>query len=224
MKKLLILFTIFLSLTAVAQEETFYLLPNGEIMNEASFDKLKASLKDMGDVKADFISTIRRNDSVIKRTKLVITEKSDRKPFDPFAIHREKIGEKFVLEDFKKADGSVLTLKDLGGKSTVLNFWFTSCAPCISEMPKLNSLKKQMRGDVNFIAITFNEKSRVDEFLKTTKFDFDHITDARKQIDSLRIQAFPMTILLDKNAFIKNVYGDLTYQMNDLKSDLRKVM
>src|SRR6185312_613814 len=44
--------------------------------------------------------------------------------------------------DFTVADlnGKMYKLSDLKGKTVVLNFWFTTCAPCVTEMPELNRL------------------------------------------------------------------------------------
>ena len=41
--------------------------------------------------------------------------------------------------------------KDLKGKINVINFWFMKCAPCIAEIPALNTLVKKYKGkDINF--------------------------------------------------------------------------
>src|ERR1700743_2350107 len=42
--------------------------------------------------------------------------------------------------DFTVSDlhGRVYHLRELTGKAVVLNFWFTSCAGCVAEMPQLN--------------------------------------------------------------------------------------
>ncbi len=46
--------------------------------------------------------------------------------------------------DFSVTDmsGKKYTLAGLRGKVIVLNFWFTTCAPCIAEMPGLNAIRK----------------------------------------------------------------------------------
>jgi thiol:disulfide interchange protein len=39
-------------------------------------------------------------------------------------------------------DGDILNFEDLKGKVVFINFWATWCAPCIAEMPSIDSLYK----------------------------------------------------------------------------------
>lgn len=101
-------------------------------------------------------------------------------------------------------DNSPIQLSQLKGKVVVLNFWFVECAPCIKEMPELNELVKKYQGkDVEFVAITYNEKSQVTDFLKRHQFDYKQIVDAQNIIDSYKTRAFPTHIVLDKEGKIK---------------------
>jgi thiol-disulfide isomerase/thioredoxin len=55
--------------------------------------------------------------------------------------------------DVVAVDGKRLKLSALKGKVVVLNFWFIGCAPCIAELPALNKLVDEYKGeDVVFIA------------------------------------------------------------------------
>jgi peroxiredoxin len=40
--------------------------------------------------------------------------------------------------------GKVVTVHDFGGKVLLLNFWATWCAPCVQEIPSLNTLATQL--------------------------------------------------------------------------------
>jgi len=42
--------------------------------------------------------------------------------------------------EFKDMNGNLYTLASLKGKVVVLNFWFSTCVPCIEEVPELNML------------------------------------------------------------------------------------
>ena len=55
-----------------------------------------------------------------------------------------------LLPDFiaETIDGEILNSADLRGKVLVLNFWFTSCPPCIAELPGLNRLVDEYDGPV----------------------------------------------------------------------------
>lgn len=87
-------------------------------------------------------------------------------------------------------------------KPTFLALWFIECKGCINELPYINVLKEQFATDINFIALTFNERNEVKEFLKTNRFDSIHLSD-NNLVDSLGDFAYPRIFLLDKEQRIK---------------------
>src|SRR5687767_3514412 len=79
------------------------------------------------------------------------------------------------LADFKFTDhaGNKLHKKELEGKVVVMNFWFTTCQPCITEMPLLNELVAGYKDTgVVFIAPALNGKEDIDRFLKKYGFNY----------------------------------------------------
>jgi len=74
--------------------------------------------------------------------------------------------------NFEDISGNKLQKSHLKGKVIVINFWFTSCQPCISEMPLLNNLVAAYKDtNVVFIAPALSSKESIDKFLKKYKFD-----------------------------------------------------
>lgn len=69
-------------------------------------------------------------------------------------------------------EGHKLALDDFKGKYLVINWWSTTCRPCLLEMLGLNKLveKYKSRTDVEFLAIAHDEKEKLEKFL--TKKDF----------------------------------------------------
>lgn len=108
-------------------------------------------------------------------------------------------GKEFPAFELSLLNGEKLNSESLRGKPTLINFWFTNCAPCIDEMPMLNEIQAELAGEVNFVAITFEDKSEVNSFLEKSEFNFRHLIDAREYIKSLGFFGYPKTILLDKN-------------------------
>jgi thiol-disulfide isomerase/thioredoxin len=56
-------------------------------------------------------------------------------------------GEPAGTAPFYLADGSASTLDEFKGKTILVNFWATWCAPCEKEMPSLGALQKARGGD-----------------------------------------------------------------------------
>lgn len=92
----------------------------------------------------------------------------------------------------------------LQGKITVVNFWFTACAPCVKEIPELNKLIAKY-DVVNFIAITHNNNAELKKFLKLQPFKFTHIPNAKDYITQTGVSSFPTTMIIDENGIIKSI-------------------
>ncbi len=58
---------------------------------------------------------------------------------------------------FEYLDGGQGTLEDFAGKPVVLNFWASSCAPCLKEMPAFERLHQQLGDEVVVLGIDVSE-------------------------------------------------------------------
>ena len=112
---------------------------------------------------------------------------------------------------FKDILGNTYTPEDIKGKVVVINLWFTSCAPCIVEMPELNKLVKEYENNdaVLFLALALDEKGpRLNKFLETHVFNYNIVPDSQDYVTKkLQADTFPTHIVLDKNS---NVVFTLT--------------
>jgi len=122
-----------------------------------------------------------------------------------FFDFQDYVGKKFPLPNLRTIDGKEIGLSQLLGKPTLINFWFTSCAPCIEEMPALNNIKNELGDKVNFVAITFESAAKAKKFLTKHAFDFTHIVNAKAFTDSLQMKAFPVNVFLDKMGIVYDI-------------------
>jgi cytochrome c biogenesis protein CcmG, thiol:disulfide interchange protein DsbE len=118
---------------------------------------------------------------------------------------KKYIGKPFPLETFTALNKTVVNKAYLAGKPSLLNFWFTTCMPCIAEMPVLNKLKETFGDSVNFIAITYEKRDKVIAFLKKHQYNFIQVADAENLTKALEMTAFPVNIFLDKNGNVVSV-------------------
>lgn len=84
-------------------------------------------------------------------------------------------------------------------------------------MPILNGIYEKYKDDFNFIAITFEPKTKVKKFLKKHPFNFTHVIEAQSFIDQLGISSYPKNFLLDENGIIRHIENGIPYTMTEDK-------
>lgn len=111
----------------------------------------------------------------------------------------------FALQD---VHGKLWKLSKLRGKVVVLNFWFTSCPPCIQEIPKLNSLvDKYKDNDVIFLALTFNDGTNAESFLKTHAFSYTVLPASKTADKAYQITSWPTSFVIGRDGKVKFATG-----------------
>lgn len=100
--------------------------------------------------------------------------------------------------------GEAIELSALKGKVVVLNFWFVNCAPCRVEMPGLNTLTEEFKGEeVVFIAFALDNAEALKEFLKVKEFTYRIIPDASKIASLYGVKVFPTHVIINKSGQVE---------------------
>ncbi|MCU1415250.1 MAG: alkyl hydroperoxide reductase [Microbacteriaceae bacterium] len=118
----------------------------------------------------------------------------------------------------KTEDGSPLSLSTYRGKVVVVNFWYSSCAPCRAEAPILQGLSDQYQDDgVSFIGVnTIDQADTAIAFEKSHKVTYPSVMDVDS--GSARIafhgaisaNTVPVTFVLDtKGRVAARIVGEL---------------
>lgn len=69
-------------------------------------------------------------------------------------------------------DGQTRDLESFRGKTVLLHFWATWCAPCVEELPALTAFAVRNKDRVTLIALSVDEnKSTISSFLKKYRLD-----------------------------------------------------
>jgi peroxiredoxin len=104
--------------------------------------------------------------------------------------------------------GDVVRLDDFRGKVVLLNFWATWCPTCVSEMPVIEKLHRELSGK-NFVMLAVNVKesaSRVKSFFEKNKLTFTALLDTSGEVTTeFGLRAIPTTFIIDKNGSIIGV-------------------
>ena len=126
----------------------------------------------------------------------------------------------FTLHD---PQGHSMPVSTWQGKSLILNFWATWCAPCRREMPLLQALDRDWdaRG-FRVVGIAVAHPDAVRSFARSLQIDYPLLVgdeDALAVAGSLGVTspAFPFTVFTDRRGQIVALYvGELHKQDTDL--------
>jgi thiol-disulfide isomerase/thioredoxin len=113
------------------------------------------------------------------------------------------VGQSVPEGTFDDASGAEVTLASFKGKTILVNYWATWCAPCEKEMPALGALQKARGGDAfEVVAISIDSDEDVDYAkrrlteLGAANIAFRHAPlDRGDIVYGANVQGFPTTIL-----------------------------
>ena len=189
----------------------------GKILEETVYKKISDSLSEKGALYQSIISKTVTNDSTII---LYAEMRFPKGMINPFKEAQKFIGKELPFDTLNLLNGNQNNIKNNNDKPTFVNLWYTNCPPCIEEMPELNELHEKYSERVNFVSITFDNKEKVQKFLKKHEFNFTHAIDAREQIDMIGTQAYPINFFISKDNVVYYAFGNGiggTYFENILK-------
>ncbi len=101
------------------------------------------------------------------------------------------------------------TLPDLKGKTVLIDFWASWCAPCKRSFPSLAQLHQKFaaRGFLVLAVSVDEEKEDMDKFLKKNPVPFPVVRDPKSQLaEKLGIDVMPTSILVGKDGKIRIVH------------------
>ncbi len=112
---------------------------------------------------------------------------------------------------FVLLDGSKQTTADLKGKVTLVNFWATSCATCVAEMPKIISTYNKYKAqgyDTMAVAMSYDPPSYVVNYTETRKLPFKVAIDNTGAVAKAwgDVQLTPTTYIVNKRGEIVKQY------------------
>ena len=102
-----------------------------------------------------------------------------------------------------------LRLSQLRGKIVFLNFWFTSCAPCVQENPTFERLSKQLRPEgVEFVGVVFgNSFERLAKYMAKANLSFRQVIDSKSSTaHKYGAYAAPTSYVVDANGIVRAQY------------------
>lgn len=129
---------------------------------------------------------------------------------------------------FKDGAGNAIDAANQVGKVVFINFWATWCPPCIAEMPSIDKLYQQFKGNENIVFVMVDvdnqyEKSR--QFMASRKLSLPVHVPSGDIPGHWLGGAIPTTIILDKQGEIAAKHeGMADYSRPEVAEFLNKLI
>jgi cytochrome c biogenesis protein CcmG, thiol:disulfide interchange protein DsbE len=110
--------------------------------------------------------------------------------------------------DFTITDGNrTVSLHDYRGKTVVLNFWATWCAPCVEEIPSLSDLQRQLP-QIVVLGVSIDEDAQAyRNFLTEHPISFVTIREGTQRTSTLYgTSLFPESYVIDAHGMIRRKF------------------
>lgn len=122
---------------------------------------------------------------------------------------------------FATLKGELISTADLRGKVTLINFWATSCAPCVKELPGIAAAWKKYNTqgfETIAVAMEYDPPHYVKSFTERHQLPFKVALDARGEIAKAfgaingDVRVVPTSFVIDRQGrVIKRYLGELDF-------------
>lgn len=118
---------------------------------------------------------------------------------------------------------SPIKRKALRGKVVLIDFWGTSCSPCIQKLPDTQAIFAKYR-DKGLMVIGVHPKDNsksVDKLLKEKVIEFPNAVDDGRTVSNYHVEIWPTYVLVDRSGMIRSVSFSLP-QEQDIENLLKE--
>jgi peroxiredoxin len=127
----------------------------------------------------------------------------------------------------KNLAGTEVRLADFRGRTVIVNFWATWCAPCVAEMPTLQRLRDRMAPEgVEVIAVNLQENAaRIQPFIERLGITFPVVRDHDGSVrGAWGVSVFPTSFIVGPDQRIAWwVKGEIDWDDARVESRLRSL-
>jgi peroxiredoxin len=115
-----------------------------------------------------------------------------------------------VSMQYTAVDGREVDLASMKGKVVLVDFWATTCRPCMAELPRVKAAYDKFHGQgFEILGISCDtDKERLEKFLKEKGLPWPQYFDGKQQEDNkftvgFGIDGIPHMFLVDKKGFLR---------------------
>jgi thiol-disulfide isomerase/thioredoxin len=139
-------------------------------------------------------------------------------------------GEQIPDFELTTLNGETVSTQTTKGKVLVVNVWATWCGSCIKEMPELNRLVDEYKGnpDVIFLGITDESAEMTKKSLKRFPSTYTQVADAEAYTSKLQtrlVKTYPQNLVISRDGIITFEVSDQSRNVfDDLKSAIEAAL
>jgi thiol-disulfide isomerase/thioredoxin len=134
----------------------------------------------------------------------------------------DAVGAPISTATFDRFDGTQASFADYAGQPLVINFWSSSCVPCVTEMPALEAVHQDYAGRVRFVGVDVQDGiDPARTMADRTGVTYDLVRDPDGSlIASVGGNGLPTTVLVRADGTIARVSGPGAIDPDDLRRSI----
>jgi peroxiredoxin len=127
-------------------------------------------------------------------------------------------------------DGHKISLTDFHGKVVFLNIWATWCGPCREEMPSMETLYDELKGNKDFVMLAVSQDSKgrtaVAPYVQKNGYHFTILLDPDNKVgESYDVSGVPETFIIDRRGrIVAHHMGAFDWSRPDVKEALTELL
>ena len=112
------------------------------------------------------------------------------------------IGKEYPKFSLITTDLQTITTESVRGKVVFINFWFSTCSPCVAEFPALNEMYGRFkdRADFQFVSVSIDSVASISETKQRWNIEYPVVSlrDLKQLAVLKQRQGFPTSVVLDQ--------------------------
>jgi len=148
--------------------------------------------------------------SVATDDDVTLTSSNDLSP--TIGTNAAVTGRQFPVVNIQTLRGDTFSTADLVGRPLIVNFWYSTCAPCKRELPAFAAAHAKFGDQVRFVGVDTLPPSDTEEaFARDKGVQYELLYDPDGELTTaVGIATSPQTLFIDANGTILDQTGELT--------------
>jgi peroxiredoxin len=156
------------------------------------------------------VAAATRDDNTGTVDDLTLTSSNDLVP--TIGTNAKVTGRSLPTVNVETLSGDAFTTADLVGRPLIINFWYSTCAPCKKELPGFARAHGKFGDRVRFVGIDSLPRSANEEaFARDKGVQYELLYDTDGKLSSaIGVAAWPQTLFINAQGTIVEQTGELT--------------